>query len=248
MFNKIIELINAIKKPKHKLTNQNINTDYRNIEFWVFKKDLTSAFVYWVLRQSPYNTPDIMPALIAYDNYLTPLFHNDDIPIKFNYESLKPILSEYLFASIPEILELNGELDEFGKDSFMKAAHAILRVPYLTKEQIEAEGWELIQIYPKGSCVFQKETKEDGYELTYDFTEYILKSVSLEYIFNDVESKHIVPTYVLDGEAEIKDSYKEKHWSKVRIFICAIDPSYLYTREDILEKESKEEEGAPFVR
>jgi hypothetical protein len=47
-----------------------------------------------------------------------------------------------------------------------------LRVPYLTKEQIEAEGWELIQIYPKGACIFQKGTKEEGCELTCDFTEH----------------------------------------------------------------------------
>ena len=88
-------------------------------------------------------------------------------------------------GKFPEILELNGELDEFGKDSFMKAAHAILRVPYLTKEQIEAEGWELIQIYPKGSCVFQKETKEDGYELTYDFTEYRITFAKLYFYYLD---------------------------------------------------------------
>ena len=47
-----------------------------------------------------------------------------------------------------------------------------IRVPYLTKEQIEAEGWELIQIYPKGACIFQKGTKEEGCELTCDFTEH----------------------------------------------------------------------------
>lgn len=108
MFNKIIELINAIKKPKHKLTNLDISDNYRNIEIWLFKKDLTSAFAYWVVLQSPYDVPDIMPALIAYDNYLTPLFHNNEIPIKFNYETLKPIVSECLFKSIPEILELNN--------------------------------------------------------------------------------------------------------------------------------------------
>jgi|694.fasta_scaffold67796_7 hypothetical protein len=48
----------------------------------------------------------------------------------------------------------------------------VIRVPYLTKEQIEAEGWELIQIYPKGACIFQKGTKEKGCELTCDFTEH----------------------------------------------------------------------------
>jgi hypothetical protein len=47
-----------------------------------------------------------------------------------------------------------------------------VRVLYLTKEQIEAEGWELIQIYPKGACIFQKGTKEEGCELTCDFIEH----------------------------------------------------------------------------
>jgi len=47
-----------------------------------------------------------------------------------------------------------------------------IRVLYLNKEQIEAEGWELIQIYPKGACIFQKGTKEEGCELTCDFTEH----------------------------------------------------------------------------
>jgi hypothetical protein len=47
-----------------------------------------------------------------------------------------------------------------------------VRVPYLTKEQIEAEGWELIQIYPTGACIFQKGTKEKGCELTYNFEEH----------------------------------------------------------------------------
>ena len=60
-----------------------------------------------------------------------------------------------------------------------------LRVPYLTKEQIEAEGWELIQIYPKGSCVFQKGTKEDGYELTYDFTEHRITFAKLYFYYID---------------------------------------------------------------
>jgi hypothetical protein len=59
------------------------------------------------------------------------------------------------------------------------------RVPYLTKEQIEAEGWELIQIYPKGSCVFQKGTKEDGYELTYNFTEHRITFAKLYFYYLD---------------------------------------------------------------
>lgn len=150
---------------------------------------------------------------------------------------------------------LNGNsfLIEVNKDAkIIKASVLLINESYVKEYQYLplADLKELIteSSYPKkiGDVII-----EDRYYNTpspYDFTEYILKSVSLEYIFNDVESKHIVPTYVLDGEAEIKDSYKEKHWSKVRIFICAVDPSYLYTKKDILQEESKEEEGAPFVR
>ena len=63
------------------------------------------------------------------------------------------------------------------------------RVPYLTKEQIEAEGWELIQIYPKGACIFQKGTKEEGCELTCDFTEHRVHFTEL-YFYN-LNNKYI---------------------------------------------------------
>ena len=66
-------------------------------------------------------------------------------------------------GKFPEILELNSELDEFDKNSFMKAAHAILRVPYLTKEQIEAEGWKenILNNNEQALLLFSK----NGYEL-----------------------------------------------------------------------------------
>lgn len=82
----------------------------------------------------------------------------------------------------------------------------------------------------------------------YTITDYIVKEVTLRHIFNDFESRYIVPTYILDGDAQIKDSYKERYWSKTRIFICAVDPSYLYTREPQLEEQNKEKEGVPFVK
>ncbi|NLE31077.1 hypothetical protein GX618_02265 [Candidatus Dojkabacteria bacterium] len=150
---------------------------------------------------------------------------------------------------------LNGNsfLIEVNKDAkIIKASVLLINESYVKEYQylplVDLKELITQSSYPKkiGEVII-----EDRYYDTpspYDFTEYILKSVSLVYIFNDIESRHIVPTYVLDGEAEIKDSYKEKHWSKVRIFICAVDPSYLYTKKDILQEESKEEEGAPFVR
>ena len=71
------------------------------------------------------------------NKYFTPDI--EDFCIGYECEIRTP--TRWKSGKFPEILELNSELDEFGKDSLMKAAHAILRVPYLTKEQIEAEGW-----------------------------------------------------------------------------------------------------------
>jgi hypothetical protein len=44
-------------------------------------------------------------------------------------------------GTFPEVLEKNSELDEYSPDDLQKLAHGIYRVPFLTKEQIEAEGW-----------------------------------------------------------------------------------------------------------
>ena len=76
------------------------------------------------------------------NKYFTP--DMEDFHIGYECEISTPTI--WKSGKFPEILELNSELDEFGKDSFMKAAHAILRVPYLTKEQIEAEGWNKANI------------------------------------------------------------------------------------------------------
>ena len=62
-----------------------------------------------------------------------------------------------------------------------------IRVPYLTKEQLEAEGWELIQIYPSEACIFQKGTKEEGCELTYDFTQHRIHFTKLYFYGLDDE-------------------------------------------------------------
>jgi len=82
----------------------------------------------------------------------------------------------------------------------------------------------------------------------YVLTEYYITNITLGFVFNDFESKHIVPTYIIDGDARVKDSYKEKFWSQTRIFICAIDPSFLLTKQVDLQEEVKEQEGAPFVK
>ena len=93
------------------------------------------------------------------NKYFTP--DMEDFHIGYECEISTPTI--WKSGKFPEILELNSELDEFGKDSLMKAAHAILRVPYLTKEQIETEGWKenVLNDNEKALLLFLK----NGYEL-----------------------------------------------------------------------------------
>lgn len=78
------------------------------------------------------------------------------------------------FGVFPELLNLNKQLDEFGNDNFMKAAHAILKTPYLTKEQIEKEGWKLEDFDDDGVVWFEKNNYELIYFDTYKTTNRIV--------------------------------------------------------------------------
>ena len=51
----------------------------------------------------------------------------------------------------------------------------------MNAKQIEKEGWELMYIYPEGDCVFQKGTKDDGYELVYSFKTKLISIARLDY-------------------------------------------------------------------
>jgi hypothetical protein len=116
------------------------------------------------------------------NKYFTPDI--EDIHVGYEYEQLiNQVWTKEIFAKgsyLPENIDL------------LHWAHSCilnknLRVPYLTKEQIEPEGWELIQIYPKESCIFQKGTKEDGCELTCDFTEHKVHFTKLYFYSLDDE-------------------------------------------------------------
>lgn len=52
-----------------------------------------------------------------------------------------------------------------GVDKAVRCYHekGLYRVPYLTKEQIEAEGWDVIGVYPNGATLHKK----DKYELMF---------------------------------------------------------------------------------
>ena len=89
-----------------KLTNLDISTRHRGGEFWLMRCDFLGAFAYWVVAQSPYDTPDITPALEAFGAYIAGIIE-DDIPKKFTYDEVSALITGEVFEAIPEIEKLN---------------------------------------------------------------------------------------------------------------------------------------------
>ncbi|MCP4493244.1 MAG: hypothetical protein GY820_38970 [Gammaproteobacteria bacterium] len=105
-----------------KLTNLDISTHYRDREYWFMKSDFLAAFSYWVVAQSPYSTPDIGPALKAFEKYVDVFLIPKDrhLPHRFTYEGLSESLTEEAFETIPEILALNSpKIGTGGKHIFV---------------------------------------------------------------------------------------------------------------------------------
>jgi len=98
-----------------KLTNLDISTHHRDRAYYFMRSDFLGAFAYWVIYQSPYDTPDITPALKAFGEYIAEKI-KEDIPKKFTYDELHELINEKIFAAIPEIEKLNHakiEIDGF---------------------------------------------------------------------------------------------------------------------------------------
>lgn len=70
------------------------------------RSDFLGAFAYWVVSQSPYDTPDILSPLQAFGAYVSERVA-DGLPKKFTYDELSDFISEKVFESIPEIEALN---------------------------------------------------------------------------------------------------------------------------------------------
>ena len=97
-----------------KLTNLDISTNYRDREYWFMRSDFLGAFAYWVVAQSPYDTPGITPALKAFGEYVAKRI-KDGIPEKFTYTDLQEFINEKVFESIPEIKKLNHPKIDIGQ-------------------------------------------------------------------------------------------------------------------------------------
>lgn len=74
--------------------------------YYFLKSDFLAAFAYWLVAQSPYDTPNLLPALNAFNQYLKPKFP-DAVPVRFTYGELKNCINDKVFESIPEIEALN---------------------------------------------------------------------------------------------------------------------------------------------
>jgi hypothetical protein len=66
----------------------------------------------------------------------------------------------------------------------------------------------------------------------------VVKEKDLLYLLNDFQDQFVLPTYKISGDGELVDSKGERYWTTSDIFICAIDPEYLYEKaeEDYREK------------
>lgn len=94
------------KENQMKLTNRDISENHRDGEYWFMRGDFLGAFAYWVVKQSPYGTPDITAALTAFGKYVSERVKLG-MPEQFTYDELSDFISEKIFESIPEIEALN---------------------------------------------------------------------------------------------------------------------------------------------
>lgn len=65
-------------------------------------------FAEWVVRQSPYDAPDISNALNGFNEYISKIFPDSESVHTFSYDELSSFISEEEFKKVPQILELNN--------------------------------------------------------------------------------------------------------------------------------------------
>lgn len=110
------ELSTKSQKNPYQLTNLTISTKFKNTKFYIFKKDILAALAMWIVKQNPNKEiPNINRVLMAYKNYFDTVLivESEDVPILVTYNLLETVINETLFASIPEIRELNDLSPDF---------------------------------------------------------------------------------------------------------------------------------------
>ena len=100
------------------------------------------------------------------EKYFTPEMQDFYLEYEFELQTNKGWKKGIFPNLIEEEPDNFGLVEKYKHDIFMKLAHAITRVPYLTKEQIENEGWKFTKqinnklYFEKGAFVL---TFEDNY-------------------------------------------------------------------------------------
>jgi hypothetical protein len=97
-----------------RLTNLDISTQHRDIEFYALPSEFSAAFAYWVIVQNPNRALiDIRLALTAFNHHVLTFFEKPTIPEQFDFARLQGVINEDAFASIPDILALNELKPDF---------------------------------------------------------------------------------------------------------------------------------------
>ena len=107
-----------MKPTEFGLCNREIQENYSNRVYYLFKGDFLGALAYWIIRQSPCDTPNITLALEEFNKYLNQYFKEEKrktIPVKFSFQQIEKIVTPDVFEKITAISDFNKPmLDERG--------------------------------------------------------------------------------------------------------------------------------------
>ena len=97
-----------MEKTKFSLTSREISESFMNETFYLMLGDFTGAMAYWLAGNQHRAKIDIDKPIKAFSEYLQQkYFTTHDTVKEFTYEQLNVLISEDVFITIPELLELN---------------------------------------------------------------------------------------------------------------------------------------------
>ena len=106
-----------------KLTNKDICDNYQDTEFYLTRKDFLGAFAYWIVYQSPYDSPNITQALNAFKTYIDVFLFKGEVVVAITQKELNTRISEDVFESIPEIEIFNHPEIDTGSTIMVTSRH-----------------------------------------------------------------------------------------------------------------------------
>ena len=112
------------------------------------------------MQENKYYTPSIEDFKVGYEyEQYHPSFYNNGGKVENRSIWNKNIIKEPLM---------------YGDTLSRNIEKMFIRTQYLTDQQIIKEGWEPKEIYGDSVCIYQKGTKEEGFELVYNFQKHTL--------------------------------------------------------------------------